>query len=192
MDLLKYLVPMKNLPERFSNLAFWRGVRKLRDEVVTAFEYVDSWGENIESDIDLLQSKKVTPHYSKFGDYSQTSTNSDHWFLINLITGNSTNAVASSIRRNSANMPNLESYNNVLPLAILSIPCAVNDSGHIEGHSISMIVHLEIHDGVLYNIESLCPNMNIPISNNDISKVVYTIPGYAGATTASLQYFTID
>lgn len=49
MDLLKYLEPMKNLPERFSNLAFWRGVRKLRDEVVNAFEYVDSWGEHIES-----------------------------------------------------------------------------------------------------------------------------------------------
>lgn len=49
MDLLKYLEPMKNLPERFTNLAFWRGVRKLRDEVVNAFEYVDSWGEHIES-----------------------------------------------------------------------------------------------------------------------------------------------
>jgi hypothetical protein len=49
MDLLKYLEPMKNLPERFSNLAFWRGVRKLRDEVVNAFEYVDSWGAHIES-----------------------------------------------------------------------------------------------------------------------------------------------
>ncbi len=51
MDLLKYLEPMKNIPERFSNLAFWRGVRKLRDEVVSAFEYVDSWGDNVESDI---------------------------------------------------------------------------------------------------------------------------------------------
>ena len=48
MDLLKYLAPMKNMPERFSNLAFWRGVRKLKDEVVSAFEYVNSWGENIE------------------------------------------------------------------------------------------------------------------------------------------------
>lgn len=42
---------MKNLPERFSNLAFWRGVRKLRDEVVNAFEYVDSWGESVENDL---------------------------------------------------------------------------------------------------------------------------------------------
>ena len=49
MDLLKYLEPMKNLPDRFSNLAFWRGVRKLKDEVVNAFEYIDSWGDNIES-----------------------------------------------------------------------------------------------------------------------------------------------
>ena len=49
MDLLKYLDPMKNLPNRFSNLAFWRGVRKLKDEVVSAFEYVDSWGKHIES-----------------------------------------------------------------------------------------------------------------------------------------------
>lgn len=54
MDLLKYLEPMKNVPERFSNLAFWRGVRKLRDEVVNAFEYVDSWGKNIESDLSHL------------------------------------------------------------------------------------------------------------------------------------------
>lgn len=50
MDLLKYLEPMKNLPDRFSNLAFWRGVRKLKDEVVNAFEYIDSWGDNIESE----------------------------------------------------------------------------------------------------------------------------------------------
>lgn len=56
MDLLKYLEPMKNLPERFSNLAFWRGVRKLKDEVVNAFEYVDSWGKNIESEIESITS----------------------------------------------------------------------------------------------------------------------------------------
>lgn len=55
MDLLKYLEPMKNIPERFSNLAFWRGVRKLKDEVVNAFEYVDSWGKNIESQIANFQ-----------------------------------------------------------------------------------------------------------------------------------------
>lgn len=62
MDLLKYLEPMKNLPERFSNLAFWRGVRKLRDEVVNAFEYVDSWGTHLESLLpcgDYIQSNSL-------------------------------------------------------------------------------------------------------------------------------------
>lgn len=54
MDLLKYLEPMKNIPERFSNLAFWRGVRKLKDEVVNAFEYLNSWGESIESEISQI------------------------------------------------------------------------------------------------------------------------------------------
>ena len=54
MDLLKYLEPMKNLPDRFSNLAFWRGVRKLKNVVVNAFEYVDSWGKSIESRINQI------------------------------------------------------------------------------------------------------------------------------------------
>ena len=49
MNLSKYLESMKNLPDRFSNLAFWRGVRKLRDEIVKTFEYLDSWGKNIEN-----------------------------------------------------------------------------------------------------------------------------------------------
>lgn len=65
MDLLKYLEPMKNLPKRFSNLAFWRGVRKLRDDVVNAFEYVDSWGTHIES---LLPSG----NYEKSGEITLT------------------------------------------------------------------------------------------------------------------------
>lgn len=68
MDLLKYLEPMKNLPDRFSNLAFWRGVRKLRDEVVNAFEYVDSWGENVEHDINSLQNIKISSYHGPILD----------------------------------------------------------------------------------------------------------------------------
>mgnify|MGYP003432265350 CR=1 FL=1 len=60
MDLLKYLEPMKNLPDRFSNFAFWRGVRKLKDEVVNAFEYIDSWGENIEHNISNVKNINYT------------------------------------------------------------------------------------------------------------------------------------
>lgn len=60
MDLLKYLKPMKNLPERFSNLAFWRGVRNLKDCVVNAFEYLDSWGKNVESELSHLLTNVAT------------------------------------------------------------------------------------------------------------------------------------
>ena len=70
MDLLKYLTPMKNMPERFSNLAFWRGVRKLKDEVVNAFEYVDSWGKNIESKLNSI------PYHNQF-PYQYIETPSD-------------------------------------------------------------------------------------------------------------------
>ena len=56
MDLLKYLKPMKNLPARFSNLACWRDLKKLKDSAVNAFEYVDSWGKSIESEIESITS----------------------------------------------------------------------------------------------------------------------------------------
>lgn len=68
MDLLKYLEPMKNLTDSFSNLAFWRGVRKLRDEVVNAFEYVDGWGESVEHDISSLQKTKIVRYASEYID----------------------------------------------------------------------------------------------------------------------------
>lgn len=56
MNLLKYLKPMKNLPMRFSNLACWRDLKKLKDSVVNAFEYVDSWGKNIENNFSKMKS----------------------------------------------------------------------------------------------------------------------------------------
>ena len=70
MDLLKYLKPMKNMPERFSNLAFWRGVRKLKDEVVSAFEYLDSWGKDIERKLASI------PYHNQF-PYQYIETPSD-------------------------------------------------------------------------------------------------------------------
>lgn len=51
MDISKYVESMKNLPNRFSNLAFWRGVRKLKDKLVETFEYVGEWGNGIEGQI---------------------------------------------------------------------------------------------------------------------------------------------
>lgn len=91
MDLLKYLEPMKNLPKRFSNLAFWHEVRKLRDEVVNAFEYVDSWGDGIELNISQCRNYKISSYQSpKFDAYSPLHTtilgfnDSQHWCKLTL------------------------------------------------------------------------------------------------------------
>ena len=80
MDLLKYLEPMKNLPDRFSNLAFWRGVRKLKDEVVNAFEYVDSWGKSIDSKIASLP--KNDKSFSVFDNTSNINAQSPYLNLV--------------------------------------------------------------------------------------------------------------
>ena len=60
MDLSQYLETIKNLPERFSNLTFWRGVRKLRDKLVDTFEYVGEWGNGIENQITDIKGDIVT------------------------------------------------------------------------------------------------------------------------------------
>ena len=91
MDLLKYLEPMKNLPKRFSNLAFWYEVRKLRDEVVNAFKYVDSWGDGIELNISALRNYKISSYKSPKFDASSPShtmilgfNDSQHWCKLTL------------------------------------------------------------------------------------------------------------
>lgn len=70
MNLTKFLEPMKNTPERFSNLGFWRGVRKLKDEVVNAFEYMDSWGKDIERKLTSI------PYHNQY-PYQYIETPSD-------------------------------------------------------------------------------------------------------------------
>ena len=56
-NLSRNLETMKNLPDRFSNLAFWRGVRKLRDAIVKEFEDVSEWGIGIEGQITNIKNE---------------------------------------------------------------------------------------------------------------------------------------
>ena len=51
MNLLKYINPIKNLPDRFSNLAFWRCVRKLKACIINALDYINVWGAGIENSL---------------------------------------------------------------------------------------------------------------------------------------------
>lgn len=61
MKLLDYLDPMKTLPNRFSNLAFWRTLRVLKDKIVEAFTYVNTWGNSIEKE-QRTQNDIITTH----------------------------------------------------------------------------------------------------------------------------------
>lgn len=61
MKLLNYLEPMKTLPNRFSNLAFWRIMRVFKDKVVDAFTYVNTWGNGIENE-QKTQNATLTTH----------------------------------------------------------------------------------------------------------------------------------
>lgn len=64
MKLLDYLKPMESLPNRFSNLAFWRSLRILKDKIVDAFTYVNSWGNDIEIE-QRSQNVSITEHGQK-------------------------------------------------------------------------------------------------------------------------------
>ena len=80
MNLLKYLEPMKNLPNRFSNLAFWRGVRKLKDEMLKTFEYVGEWGNEIEgqiTDISVNLNSEITDIKNDITTLENTDTSLD-------------------------------------------------------------------------------------------------------------------
>lgn len=121
MDLLKYLEPMKNLPERFSNLAFWSGVRKLKDEVVSAFEYVDSWGDSIENKI---RPKIVNQVLSTRTPNSNPATDLFN-FKLDYSVGNKRIFVFSRVGGNFPSLPK-----NILPLVVLYLPYSyLNDNG---------------------------------------------------------------
>lgn len=128
MDLLKYLEPMKNLPERFSNLAFWRGCRKFKDSVVNAFEYVDSWGESIETEeaqmkqdiSDLAVNVGAIAKYNGVdsGGYYKESS-SCNWISLTQISGSSLyNALAFTDGESTITIDNyyLEKLKNVVPV----------------------------------------------------------------------------
>ena len=111
MDLLKYLKPMKNTPERFSNLAFWRGVRKLRDKMVDTFEYVGEWGNGIEGEINSL--KGDITHYINYQKV-QSIVYDNHTFSEQIgisVSGNEqTNIVASTWTQGLVSLESSKTY----------------------------------------------------------------------------------
>ena len=170
MDLLKYLEPMKNLPERFSNLAFWRGVRKLRDEVVNAFEYVDSWGESIEASIDAI---------FKPNDLKLTHTNITRDVTVTFTTFTSLTNAKKGIKLNSS------SYT-------LDIECKIPTTGYI-------VVQFFARDDAssTSNYDVVIPVLLYPNGNScnmflkeSVSLYIPTTQNAPSNVNVSLHYFT--
>ena len=70
MKLLDYLEPMETLPNRFSNLAFWRVLRIFKDKIVDAFTYVNAWGTDIETE-QKTQNASLTSHGQMIDDIKE-------------------------------------------------------------------------------------------------------------------------
>ena len=70
MKLLDYLEPMETLPNRFSNLAFWRVLRVFKDKIVDAFTYVNAWGTDIETE-QKTQNASLTSHGQMIDDIKE-------------------------------------------------------------------------------------------------------------------------
>ena len=164
MDLLKYLEPMKNVPERFSNLAFWRGVRKLSDEVVSAFEYVNSWGESIENKMKPKIVNKVlntrTPNSNPATDLFN--------FRLDYSVENKRIFVFSRVGGNFPALPK-----NILPLVVLHLPYSyLNDNGSTSNSGqMTFIGKLEVDgQGNVQNIICL-GNFSITMTNTELSSL---------------------
>lgn len=109
MKLLEYLKPMENLPNRFSNLAFWRILRIFKDKVVDAFTYVDTWGTGIEVE-QSTQNGILTTHDQMLSSHETTISN------INAEQNSQNSAIAT----NAVNIGTLNSDIDVLRQYVLT------------------------------------------------------------------------
>jgi hypothetical protein len=164
MDLLKYLEPMKNLPKSFSNLAFWRGVRKLRDEVVNAFEYVDSWGESIESEI---KPKMVTQVLNTRSPNSNPATDLFE-FKVDYSVGNTRIFTFDRVGGTFPEFPK-----NVLPFVTIYLPYSyIKDVGTESTSGTLPILGRFVFDstGNVINIAAV-GNATLTLTNTELSKI---------------------
>ena len=178
MDLLKYLEPMKNLPERFSNLAFWRGVRKLKDEVVNAFEYVDSWGKSIETKLANFQI------ISNSGPLGVTCGNGQFSGIVEIVEKNSNRFVNVHINTNNftATLENAKS----VKYGFLTLNC----------HIVKTSGYADVPIKISAQFFSPGPNVIVAIPTENFAS--YDISDVSNVTTSStvsisnvtINYFT--
>lgn len=124
MDLLEYLKPMKNLPERFSNLAFWRGVRKLKSDIVATFNYIESWGNNVE---DVLRNLNRSFSHDNF-PRSVVELESNELKKISTVTKDGHTFI--KVAKGDLHIKEVSGYDNVISLGTCDARLDVELSDH--------------------------------------------------------------
>lgn len=124
MDLLEYLKPMKNLPERFSNLAFWRSVRKLKGDIVATFNYIEEWGNNIE---DVLRNLNRSFSHDNF-PRSVVELDSNELKKISIVKNEDSFYI--KVAKGDLHVKEVSGYDNVISLGTCDARLDVELSNH--------------------------------------------------------------
>ena len=214
MNLLKYINTIKNIPDRFSNLAFWRCVRKLKDCIISAMDCINVWGIGVDTDLSALKEWKSSVDTDLSGlqewktgvDSSLSKVSNDITAVSNIAADAQTSATKALARINGAfeileydiavsKPSNYQKIDNVIPSDVqyphvdyymLTFP--VNDSRITK----SDIIESATFKGLL-NIDNRSVHLNMPtplfpvIDGYGIRLVAYPFPIYCQSNKISIK-----
>lgn len=132
MNLTKFLKRMEKNPERFSNLAFWREVRKLKTNIVATFKYVESWGNNVEN---VLRNLNRSFGHDNF-PHSVVELESNELQKISIVTMEGSDSQGSfttgyiKVAKGDLHVKEITSYNNTISLGTCDARLDVELSDH--------------------------------------------------------------
>ena len=132
MNLTKFLKRMEKTPERFSNLAFWREVRKLKTNIVATFKYVESWGNNVE---DVLRNLNRSFGHDNF-PHSIVELESNELQKISIVTMEGSDSQGSfttgyiKVAKGDLHVKEITSYNNTISIGTCDARLDVELSDH--------------------------------------------------------------
>ena len=132
MKLSKYLLPMTNLPDRFSNLAFWRSVRNLKDDINATFKYIESWGNNVENVLRNLNQSFGHDNYP----HTVVELESNELQKISIVTMEGSDSQGSfttgyiKIAKGDLHIKEVTSYNNTISIGTCDARLDVELSDH--------------------------------------------------------------
>lgn len=132
MKLSKYLLNMKNLPDMSSNLAFWRSVRKLKNNIVSTFNYIESWGNNVEN---VLRNLNRSFGHDNF-PHSTVELSSEDLKKISIVTMEGSDSEGTfttgyiKVAKGDIHIKEINSYNNTISIGTCDARLEVELSDH--------------------------------------------------------------